>query len=124
MSISSWAIVNGVAMPLEQAQIPVTDPAVTIGWSVFETLRSDDSGTPRRLPQHLARLKRSCQTATIEMQDESHISAEVLQDHPVRQWVSSGGRPNVRPRTIRSAGPSGPWDLARRAIPGWLGQAQ
>ncbi|NCG18121.1 MAG: hypothetical protein GWP91_03805 [Rhodobacterales bacterium] len=79
MSISSWAMVNGVAMPLEQAQIPVTDPAVTIGWSVFETLRSDDSGTPRRLPQHLARLKRSCQTATIEMQDESHISAEVLE---------------------------------------------
>lgn len=53
--------------PLEAACVPVTDPALTVGFSVFETLRSDGSGQLRKLDEHLDRLERSAAGTAIAL---------------------------------------------------------
>lgn len=70
------AIVDGVAMPLAEVTVPYADPAVTLGWSVFETLRSE-AGVPRQLELHLERLAASAEAARIRMPPAGTLADEV-----------------------------------------------
>jgi len=55
---ASLAMVDGELMPLAAARVPVNDPALTLGWSVFETLRVQGH-VARGLAEHLERLDNS-----------------------------------------------------------------
>ncbi len=74
----SWAMVDGELMPATQARIPVDDPAVTSGWSVFETLRAVE-GEVQRLPAHLRRLEQSALAAEIVPPDTATLERELMQ---------------------------------------------
>ena len=56
--VSQVALVDGVATPLDQARIAVTDAGVARGDGAFETVGVWD-GVPFRVEDHLARLDRS-----------------------------------------------------------------
>lgn len=84
------AIVNGVLSPLDQATVPVTDPGFTLGWAVFETLTAS-GGVPDRLSEHLDRLARSCDEASIPAVELGLIEREV---HRAARAVD--GRARVR----------------------------
>ena len=75
--MTSWAFVNGEGMPLSEATIPATDPAFTVGYSVFETARSDAVGHIRRVDVHLDRLAKSCAATGIELGDRDVIADEM-----------------------------------------------
>lgn len=62
------ADVDGRIVPLAEAVLPVTDPAVTTGWSVFDTLRVVDGRMPL-LHEHLARLDASAVAAALPRPD-------------------------------------------------------
>ena len=72
-----WAIVDGVGMPLAEASWPATDPAVLRGWSVFETVRSEDGGALHQLDEHLARLEKSCHATGIPVPDRGKVAEEM-----------------------------------------------
>lgn len=78
-------------MPLGQAAIPVTDPAFTVGYSVFETARSDAVGHIRRVQVHLDRLEQSCRATGIEMVDR-----DVLADEMHRAGAAVGAPSRIR----------------------------
>src|SRR5262245_28851863 len=63
-------------MPSDAVSVPYSDPAVTLGWSVFETLRAQD-GEVRRVDEHLERLARSADAALIGMPDRAVLAAEI-----------------------------------------------
>ncbi len=90
---------DGVLMPIEQASIPITDPALTVGHAVFDTLRSDPDGTVDQLHAHLGRLARSAQAATIEMPEIALLAEEIRQvasrlggPARIRVTLTGGGR--------------------------------
>lgn len=92
------AIVDGVQCALADAHISITDPAVTVGWSVFETLRAVD-GQPERLDAHMARLSASARAARIEIADLEALVLEIRQAAQahggtcrVRVTLTGGGR--------------------------------
>lgn len=92
-----WAIVDGRIVPLSEACVPADDPAVTLGWSVFETLVAR-GGRPERLAEHLARLRRSAEAAALGMPPAEALEREVAElaarvgDARVRVTLTGGGR--------------------------------
>lgn len=70
------AMLDGVPMDAADVAIPYGDPAVTHGWSVFETLAVRDRA-PRSLSAHLDRLEGSCRAALIAMPDRDVLAAEI-----------------------------------------------
>lgn len=69
-------MLDGVLAPLDQTHLPVTDPAITVGWSVFETMRAAD-GQVARLPAHLERLSISSEAACVPMPDRVALEAQI-----------------------------------------------
>jgi branched-subunit amino acid aminotransferase/4-amino-4-deoxychorismate lyase len=118
--VRAW--VDGVATPLAEARFPVTDPAVMVGWSVFETLRVE-GGRVAGLAEHLERLAGSASAALIELPDRGALAAEVAACAAdvgafgrVRVTLTGGGHravtgermdPSRLHRPIRAA--RGPW---------------
>lgn len=107
----TWTILDGVEMPSEQARIPADDPAVTLGWSVFETLTCPGAD----LQLHLARLRSGCARTYIAfppvdvlMEEISRAAARFSQGARVRVTLTGGGRRLVRAEAL---------DLARRHRP-------
>ncbi len=99
----TWTILDGVGMPSEQAQIPADDPAVMLGWSVFETLRYPGAD----LDLHLARLRSGCRATNIEppsvevLRDEVERAGERFpQGARVRITLTGGGRRLVRAEAL------------------------
>lgn len=70
------AIVDGRLVPLAEAVLPVTDPAFTLGWSVFEALQVAP-GRLGRFEAHLARLKASCAAAEVAFPGEALLVEEL-----------------------------------------------
>lgn len=111
--MKGWAMVDGRLVPLEQAVIPVDDPAVTQGWSVFETMASR-RGAVGRLDAHLDRLEGSCAATFIAIPDRATLTAEVeavvarMPDARLRITLTGGGR-----RIVTAT----PLDLGRRHQP-------
>jgi branched-subunit amino acid aminotransferase/4-amino-4-deoxychorismate lyase len=118
-----WVVLDGVLSPACDAVIPVDDPAVLLGWAVFETLASPP--TPARRALHLDRLAKSAATAFVPMPDPGVLSREIdvvteAVGGParVRITLTRGGRrivrgepadPSRRHRPIRAArGPHRP----------------
>ncbi len=64
--MAGLAMVDGVQGPLEQATIPVTDPAFTLGWSVFESMAAT-GGAALGLAEHLDRLERSAEATLVRL---------------------------------------------------------
>jgi len=86
-------------MPIERAFIPVTDPALTVGHAVFDTLRSEVDGTVVRLDAHLERLARSAAAVDIampalaELADEIRsVAARIDGSARIRVTLTGGGR--------------------------------
>lgn len=118
MSDSALAIVDGALVPLARAVLPVTDPAFTVGWSVFETFVAQD-GEPERWSRHVARLRESCREATLPEPDDAQLLAETRRLAAtvpgacrVRITLTGGGHrvitatpldPGVRHRPLRAA---------------------
>ncbi len=97
----AWVVLDGVLSPACDARIPVDDPAVLLGWAVFETLASPP--TPGRLRLHLDRLAASAATALVPMPDPDllrseidAVTAAVGGDARVRITLTRGGRRIVR----------------------------
>lgn len=90
-------MVDGSLVPLDEARIPVDDPAVTLGWSVFETLVARHGG-PERLQEHLERLERSARAARMEVPCREQLEREVREvaarvgEARVRITLTAGGR--------------------------------
>ena len=74
--MQGWAIVDGRLGPLSQAVLPIVDPAVMLGWSVFETMAADEGAVPE-LAAHLDRLARSCVEGRIPMPSRGLLAEEV-----------------------------------------------
>lgn len=95
--MDAFAFVDGLGMPLSEASIPVTDPAFTRGWSVFETLRAR-GGNVVHADLHLDRLEASCAASQIPMPPralvlaELHMAADVVGDARLRVTLTGGGR--------------------------------
>lgn len=96
---AGWAVVDGTEGPPETAVFPVTDPAVSVGWSVFETLRSDRQGQVHRLDEHLERLRTSCEAACVPTPPLDRVAEEcqraaagVVGHARIRVTVSGSGR--------------------------------
>jgi branched-subunit amino acid aminotransferase/4-amino-4-deoxychorismate lyase len=95
---TAWADVDGRIVPLAEATIPVTDPAVTLGWSVFETIRVADGRLPL-LEEHLERLHRSATVAALPAPDLAELAARATRlasrhagPGRVRIVLTGGGR--------------------------------
>ena len=74
--MQGWAIVDGRLGPLGSAVLPIVDPAVMLGWSVFETMAADAGEVPE-LSAHLDRLARSCVEGRIPMPSRGLLAEEV-----------------------------------------------
>ena len=84
-----WCVLDGRLLPLADAALPVDDPAVTLGWAVFETLVT---GHPaERVEAHLRRLAQSAAAAEIPMVDR-----RVLCDDIATVAAALGGPARVR----------------------------
>lgn len=84
-------MVNGVGMPAEEATVPASDPGFSVGWAVFETMRSGLDGVPTHLDAHLDRLAVSLRAARIPPVDRALLRAEL---RAVAERV--GGRARLR----------------------------
>jgi len=91
------ALVNGTMMPLSEATIPVTDPAFTLGWSVFETLGAVN-GVLNRLDLHLDRLRISAAEAQVDHPGDELLRRELREiacamsvDARIRVTLTAGG---------------------------------
>jgi branched-subunit amino acid aminotransferase/4-amino-4-deoxychorismate lyase len=106
---------DGELMPIEQAYVPVTDPALTVGHAVFDTLRSDADGTVVRLDAHLERLGRSAAAVGIQMPVAQTLAEEIRR---VSQQLGVASRIRV---TLTGAGrrvvAATPLDDARMGMP-------
>jgi len=101
---------DGVLMPIGEAAIPVTDPALTVGHAVFDTLRSDAEGSVVRLDAHLARLTGSAGAAGIEMPNQAVLAEEIrlvasrmAVASRIRVTLTGGGRRAVAATPLESA---------------------
>jgi len=72
--VKGRAVVDGTAVPLEQAVIPVTDPGFTLGYTVFETFAWPVPGT---LAPHWRRLRRSAALAGMSCPVDEVLSSDV-----------------------------------------------
>lgn len=63
---AGWGSVDGRIVPLAEACVPATDPAVTQGWSVFETAEVRHGRVPL-LERHLERLEDSAAAALVPL---------------------------------------------------------
>ena len=97
--LKGWAIVNGTGCPVDQAMIPVSDPACTAGWSVFETLVVRPGQDLTRRQAHMERLAQSCRGAHIPPPDLALIQSEidtacghVAKEAHVRVMITGDGR--------------------------------
>jgi branched-subunit amino acid aminotransferase/4-amino-4-deoxychorismate lyase len=110
---AGWCVVDGVLKPLREAAVPVDDPAVTLGWAVFETLVAGHPAA--RVEAHLRRLARSAAAAAIGPVDPAVLAAEIdlavgrlALPARVRITLTGGGRRLVAASAL---------DLARRHRP-------
>jgi branched-chain amino acid aminotransferase len=93
------AIVDGVLMDAEQAQIPVTDEGLLRGDGVFEVVRLYD-GRPFALDEHLERMARSAEALRLPLDlaaVRSDVAAILAETEPadggaLRVLVTRGGR--------------------------------
>ena len=90
------AVVDGTVLPLAEARIPVTDPALTVGWSVFETLLVERRSA-RALGEHLDRLAGSAHAAGMGAIPREAIEREVA-------LLVSQGPENARLRITLTGG--------------------
>ena len=74
-----FAIVEGITSALADATLPLTDPSISSGWSVFETLVVSDNDLPTSWPMHVERLAQSCARAEIAKPHIATVQAEVLE---------------------------------------------
>jgi branched-subunit amino acid aminotransferase/4-amino-4-deoxychorismate lyase len=116
-----WALVDGQMIPLEQATWPATDPAVTVGYSVFETMRSDAAGALHRVPHHMDRLRRSARRMGIVLPPLDRIADEMRQvavgvgvPAKVRVTISGSGRYVITGEVLEASR----WQLPIRAVRG------
>ena len=115
---TGWALVDGRAMPLAEASIPVTDVGFTHGYSVFETLLAIPGRDPA---QNLARLRLSGSAAGIDVPSDAllqHEIAAVAEElggrAVVRITITGDGRRVVWATPIDQAR----WNRAVRCITG------
>ena len=74
-SMGSFASVNGVVSPAEEARVSILDNGFTFGDAVYETLRTY-GGRPFALARHLARLRLSASRLGISIpQDDASLGA-------------------------------------------------
>lgn len=95
--VTQIALVDGVASPLEQATLLVTDPGVARGDGAFETVGVWD-GRPFRIDDHLQRLDRSLAAIGLPPAPVDAIRRDVAQvlehetgDGALRIFVTGGG---------------------------------
>lgn len=69
-------LIDGVPCAPGEACIPISDPAFTVGWSVFEALRAE-GGQIAELEAHLDRLGESCAAACLPPPDRALLAAEL-----------------------------------------------
>ncbi len=94
-----WAVIDdGPVVPLSEARIPVLDPGLTLGWTVFETLIAEE-GVTEGFDEHMERLAHSCEAACIPMPSPAAlgrgvaaVSARVGGKARVRITLTGGGR--------------------------------
>jgi branched-subunit amino acid aminotransferase/4-amino-4-deoxychorismate lyase len=91
-------MVEGVLGPLASATIPVTDPAFTLGWSVFESMAAT-AGAALGLAEHLDRLERSALATRVPFPGRALLEAEVAEiiaaaggEARLRVTLTAGGR--------------------------------
>lgn len=100
---------NGALLPEHEARISPFDRGFLLGDGVFETMRVY-SGTPYRMDEHLARLKRSCDAARLPFPQAARdavmatLRANGLVDAAVRVTVTRG--PGGRGASPKGAGPA------------------
>ena len=105
------ASLDGLRQP--SVVIPVDDPAVRLGWAVFETL-AVQGGVPQRLCAHLVRLQRSAAAALVPW-PASSLEAEV---HELIGDTSGWWRLRITlSRSGRRWMQAEPFDAARRFAP-------
>src|SRR5512136_1533255 len=103
--METMAFLNGSVIPLSQARISPLDYGFLYGYGLFETMRAY-SGRVFRLEKHLARLERSAQELSIDLDSGAMLERAVydtlkannLSDARVRLTVSPGEEelaPNV-----------------------------
>ena len=75
---SGMAMVDGELLRLGDARLPVTDPAFTVGWSVFETMAvtGDDVS---RVRVHLERLEASAASGMVPFPGRPLLAREITE---------------------------------------------
>ena len=115
----SWTVLDGVGGPSEAACVPADDPAVTLGWSVFETLVLPGA----ELALHFDRLEQSCRRAYVPMPSRDLLRDEIASvgEHVdgagvrVRITLTGGGRRIVRGDVLDPSRRHGPMRAVRGA---------
>lgn len=108
---------EGRIVPRGEAVWPVDDPAITVGWTVFETARVVGAAVPR-LDRHLERLEASAAEAAVPWPGAAVLAREV--EALVADWrsVSTAGRLRI---TLSGSGRRvhvvGPVEPGRRGAP-------
>lgn len=101
---------NGKVLPADRARISVTDPAVAIGYGLFEVTRAYH-GVPFRFRDHLARMRRSARRFGLRMpypskRLEDHVRElcrrNRLPDAYVRVTLTAGGATILRTRPLEA----------------------
>lgn len=93
------ALIDGRAFPLAEARLAITDDGAARGDGAFETVGVWD-GRPFRLPDHLARLRRSLLAVGLPAPDQEPLEQEALAlceaaagaDAVLRLYVTASGR--------------------------------
>jgi branched-subunit amino acid aminotransferase/4-amino-4-deoxychorismate lyase len=91
------AMVDGVLSALADARLPAADPAILLGWSVFETLAAHD-GVALALEEHLRRLHASATAALVPWPGDALLRQEIATllaaapgDRRLRLTLTRGG---------------------------------
>lgn len=115
-----WAVVDGSLIEADLAVIPVSDPLVTVGHGVFETLRYE-AGQACHLDEHLDRLASSAAACRIAPPDRARLADEIALASRritgparVRITLSGGGRRVVVAVPLETAR----WHAPLRAVRG------
>ncbi len=89
---------NGVLIEPDQGVLRADDPALTVGWSVFETLKFKE-GVVVDMVKHLQRLERSAAVALIDYPGTDVLEKEILRvidglpgDLRLRLTLTGGGQ--------------------------------
>ena len=91
--------VAGRFVPTREAAVSATDAGLLLGAGLFETLRTY-GGTPFRLAQHLARLRRSGQVLRIFVGESDDRIAEII-----ARLLAANKLPDARVRITATRGP-------------------